>query len=83
MKTMRFFVQRVVPVVVSGMFACGAHAGVLTTLHVFNGGDGQYLEAALAPGTNGSFYGSTYSGGTTGNGALFKVTTNGAFTLLA
>ncbi len=56
-----------------------AQAGVLTTLHVFNVTDGQYPQAVLAAGEDGSFYGSTSYGGVSGQGSVFKVTTNGVF----
>ncbi len=61
------------------MFLGVARAGVLTTLHVFNASDGQYPQAALVPGEDGSFYGSTSYGGVSGQGSIFKITTNGTF----
>jgi uncharacterized repeat protein (TIGR03803 family) len=45
--------------------------------------DGSSPQSQLAFGTDGSLYGSTSTGGTNGVGTLFRVTTNGAFTLLA
>ena len=67
--------------------------GTLTTLHSFSAviydgayltnGDGAYPEAALTPGPDGDFYGTTSAGGTGGNGAVFRITTNGTLTLLA
>jgi uncharacterized repeat protein (TIGR03803 family) len=39
-------------------------------------------ETGLALGPDGNFYGTTYYGGNNHNGAVFKVTTNGALTLL-
>ncbi len=64
-------------------------SGMLTTLHSFDGADGDYPEAGLVQGTDGSFYGTTYSGGATsgncpfeGCGTVFKITSGGALTTL-
>ena len=48
-------------------------AGVLTTLHDFQGSDGSQPHAGLIQGGDGSFYGVTYSGGSGGNGTVFKL----------
>lgn len=68
--------------------------GVLTPLHSFSAlvndnltgfvtnADGAAPYAGLVLGTNGIFYGATLSGGMGGSGALFEVTTNGAWTNL-
>lgn len=65
------------------MFTGGARGGVLTVLHKFTGSDGQYPQCVLVPGTNGSFHGATSYGGANGNGAIYEITTNGVFTLVA
>jgi uncharacterized repeat protein (TIGR03803 family) len=44
--------------------------------------DGSSPQSQLAFGSDGDLYGSTSTGGTNGVGTLFRVTTNGAFTLL-
>ena len=55
--------------------------GELTTLHSFTGGDdGAIPYAALVQGGDGYLYGTTYSGGTNGQGTVFKISTNGALT---
>ncbi len=47
-------------------------AGTLTTLYSFTGGsDGAQPVGALAPGTNGNFYGTTSAGGAGGSGTIF------------
>jgi uncharacterized repeat protein (TIGR03803 family) len=54
--------------------------GTFSSLHSFsgtNGGASPY--APLIRGSDGSFYGTTYGGGTNGYGAIFQLTTNGAF----
>jgi len=62
--------------------------GILTTLHTFDGTNGSLPISGLTPGKDGSFYGVTYSGGngfqsgSGGNGTIFEITTNGAFTTL-
>lgn len=68
-------------------FGCGTvfkitAQGALTTLHNFEGTDGSGPNAGLVQGTDGNFYGTTYSGGTYGSGTIFKTTTKGAFTTL-
>lgn len=58
-------------------------SGVLTPLHSFGYYDGATPFAALVQGTDGLLYGATMSGGTNiYYGTIFKVTTNGVFTLL-
>jgi uncharacterized repeat protein (TIGR03803 family) len=69
-------------------------AGVETVLHSFNGngfvgvsGDGALPTTGLVQGSDGSFYGTTYSGGafnngTSGGGTVFKITPDGVETVL-
>jgi uncharacterized repeat protein (TIGR03803 family) len=55
-------------------------AGVLTTLHNFDGTDGATPFGGLVQSTNGSFYGTTYLSGTYGDGTIFTLNTGlGAF----
>ena len=61
--------------------------GVLTTLHTFTGADGSSPYGKLLLASDGNFYGTTSSGGTSHNctfgcGTVFKVTLSGAFTSL-
>ena len=70
--------------------------GVLTTIYTFSAqnydssstgeantnSDGASPVAALTLGADGSFYGTTYAGGSGGSGTLFKVTPNGTLTTL-
>jgi uncharacterized repeat protein (TIGR03803 family) len=57
--------------------------GVLTKLYSFTGGnDGGEPQAGLIQASDGSLYGTTYSGGTNFSGTVFKITTNGALTKL-
>jgi uncharacterized repeat protein (TIGR03803 family) len=64
-------------------------AGTLTTLHSFGQSDGANPSAPLIQGTDGAFYGTTYSGGNDiyscspgACGTVFKITSNGKFTSL-
>jgi uncharacterized repeat protein (TIGR03803 family) len=57
--------------------------GALTTLHSFEGTDGSLPLAGLVQAPNGGFYGTTFDGGTNHNdGAIFKITAQGALTTL-
>ena len=61
--------------------------GGLTTLHSFDGSDGTGPYGTLLQATDGNFYGSTSSGGTSQNctfgcGTIFKITPGGSFTSL-
>lgn len=61
--------------------------GKVTTLHSFDGTDGQGVFGALVQATDGNFYGTTSSGGTnttcnTYCGTLFKITAKGVLTTL-
>jgi len=49
--------------------------GKLTTLHVFDGSDGDYPVAGLVQGVDGDFYGAA-------SGTIFKITSGGTFTAL-
>jgi uncharacterized repeat protein (TIGR03803 family) len=68
--------------------AMAVMGGTFTTLYSFcKGGseacsDGQYPYAALIQGPNGSFYGTTPSGGTSLGGTIFKITPHGVLTTL-
>jgi uncharacterized repeat protein (TIGR03803 family) len=58
-------------------------AGRLTVLHNLNGTtDGAKPFAGLVQATDGNFYGSTTSGGSTGGGTIYKITSAGAFSVL-
>ena len=57
-------------------------AGVLTTIHVFNGTDGSVPVAGLVLGTDGNFYGTTSQGGANGYGTVFQISPSGTLTTL-
>ncbi len=59
-------------------------SGKLTTLHNFGGTetDGAYPYATPVQGTNGNFYGITFSGGAAFEGTFYKITPSGAPTTL-
>ena len=59
----------------------------MTTLHTFDGTDGNNPQAGLIQATDGNFYGTTFSGGTSnycdsGCGTVFKMTPSGSLTTL-
>jgi uncharacterized repeat protein (TIGR03803 family) len=57
--------------------------GQLTVLYAFSGGsDGSIPNAGLVQGVDGSFYGTTYEGGASGEGTVFKIESSGALTTL-
>ncbi len=57
--------------------------GTLTTLYRFTGGtDGAQPRGALVQGPDTNFYGTTFSGGTSGAGVVFKMTPAGTLTTL-
>jgi uncharacterized repeat protein (TIGR03803 family) len=59
-------------------------AGLLTNLYSFTGGnDGNRPVAGLLLGNDGNFYGTTFYGGTYGQGTIFRIAPNGALTTLA
>jgi uncharacterized repeat protein (TIGR03803 family) len=69
-------------------FGCGTvfsitTGGVLTILHNFQGADGSDPFGGLIQGTDGKFYGTTYSGGPSGSdGTVFSITAGGTLTTL-
>ena len=58
------------------------HAQTFTTLHNFDGTDGNAPIAALVQATNGNLYGSTGGGGANDYGTVFKITPSGTLTTL-
>ncbi|HXM40291.1 MAG TPA: choice-of-anchor tandem repeat GloVer-containing protein [Bryobacteraceae bacterium] len=82
----------------SGKFNCGKRAYAVfalcatmaialpgqtfTTLHVFDGADGELPVGALVQASDGNFYGATESGGANGAGTVFKITPVGKLTTL-
>ena len=57
-------------------------SGTFTNLISFNGTNGAGPRAGLVQGTDGSFYGTTYNGGSNNAGTVFQLTTNGTLTTL-
>jgi uncharacterized repeat protein (TIGR03803 family) len=57
--------------------------GTETVLYSFAAGnDGEHPYAGVAQGSDGNFYGTTYQGGTSGLGTVFKITPSGIETVL-
>jgi uncharacterized repeat protein (TIGR03803 family) len=57
-------------------------AGTLTTLHSFDGADGQFPYAGLVQATSGNLYGTTLEGGAGGNGTVFEIAPGGKLVTL-
>ena len=57
-----------------------ARAALQVEIHAFPNAD--FLPAGLVQGADGNFYGTMHQAGSSGNGAVFRVTPNGAFTNL-
>lgn len=61
-------------------------SGAVTTIHNFcskaNCADGSLPMGGVVLGSDGNLYGTTYAGGTQGQGTIFKITTTGSFTTL-
>jgi uncharacterized repeat protein (TIGR03803 family) len=55
-------------------------AQTLTIVQSFNDTDGAYPFAGLVQATDGQFYGTTYNGGASLQGAIFKISASGALT---
>jgi uncharacterized repeat protein (TIGR03803 family) len=57
--------------------------GTVTTMHMFTGGtDGALPYASLIHATDGNFYGTTYFGGASNLGTVFRITPGGSLTVL-
>ncbi len=56
--------------------------GFFPVLSFIDGGDGSDPRAPLVQGTNGHFYGTTYSGGASSKGTIFDLTPDGTFKIL-
>jgi uncharacterized repeat protein (TIGR03803 family) len=68
---------------ISDCLLCTAtYAQTVDVLHGFSGGDGASPEGAPIQAADGSLYGTTMNGGSTGLGTVFRVAPDGSFTTL-
>jgi len=58
------------------------HGQMFTSLHSFDGGDGELPFSGLVQATDGDFYGTTYAGGAFNGGTVFRMTPSGSLTTL-
>ena len=66
------------------IFGISADGSFFTNLYNFSGGtNGAAPVGALILGTDGNFYGTTFSGGVSNWGTVFRISTNGVYTQLA
>jgi uncharacterized repeat protein (TIGR03803 family) len=68
--------------VLCAAMAMALPAQTFTTLFTFDGRNGLSPLGALVNGANGDGYGTTYGGGASGHGTIFKITPNGRLTTL-
>lgn len=65
------------------LFEISPDGSFFTNFYTFTGGsNGANPAGALIIGSDGSFYGTTYNGGVSNWGTIFRITTNGVFTRL-
>jgi uncharacterized repeat protein (TIGR03803 family) len=57
-------------------------SGTVSVVHSFSGSDGAYPRGGIVQATDGNLYGTTWIGGSSGNGTILEVTTAGSFTSL-
>jgi uncharacterized repeat protein (TIGR03803 family) len=69
-------------VVLCATTAIALPAQTFTTLHSFDGTDGDQPWAGLVQASNGDLYGTTVAGGANGGGTVFKIAPNGTETTL-
>jgi len=62
--------------------AISSPAQTFTSLASFNGTNGASPEGILVQGVDGNYYGTTYGGGASGDGTVFKITAAGTLTTL-
>jgi uncharacterized repeat protein (TIGR03803 family) len=65
------------------IFRISTNGAIFSTLHTFNGADGEAPQAELVLGVDGNLYGATVSGGAEDAGTVFKLSKNGTFQSLA
>jgi uncharacterized repeat protein (TIGR03803 family) len=65
------------------VYAVSIAGTTMASLHSFTGGADGGVPNGLAAGGNGLIYGTTQSGGASGHGAIFSVSTNGIFATVA
>ena len=64
------------------VYRLDAATGTLTTLHAFTYSDGAYPYGGVIQAKDGLFYGTTYQGGTSGYGTVYRMDTTGTVTTL-
>jgi uncharacterized repeat protein (TIGR03803 family) len=64
------------------VFSVSSAGGFRPVMSFVGGFDGEEPQAPLAQGDNGNFYGTTYQGGSAGNGVIFEMTAAGGLTSL-
>jgi uncharacterized repeat protein (TIGR03803 family) len=65
-----------------GLSSSAARGQTVNSLYTFSITDGAYPDAPLIQATDGALYSTTSSGGATGSGTIFRITTGGAFSVV-
>jgi uncharacterized repeat protein (TIGR03803 family) len=81
-KRLSIVVTHLVAIFTLTLLVTNTNAQTFTTLHSFDGTDGESPEARLVQATDGSFYGTTADGGANDGGTVFKITASGTLTAL-
>lgn len=76
----RRFTARILVCLILSFIALRAHPQTLQLLHSFPGSDGSEPVGGLTRGSDGCFYGTTWSGGRSNLGTVFKMSPAGAHT---
>ena len=83
-RSLRHSVAAAVLTFATAALPAAARAQTPAVLHIFTGGvaDGAHPVGGLVIGPDGAFYGTTTNGGTTANGTVYRLGTDGTFSIL-
>ena len=82
MRPSRFLLVMFVSLALALITAPSTSAQTLTTLHAFIGPEGKIPQSTLVQGRDGALYGTTWAGGPSGMGVVFRIDTAGNYSVL-